>query len=367
VHALPAADRDLEGLPADVYSIGALDGESWEVLESVRSAVFDDQGNLYALDRSRILKFGPDGGFRLEIGAHGQGPGELDRPRSLALSTEGELVVGDRGGYHLFRTDGTYVSTIHPTEPALSGTHVPIEGALVIAGGYRASATAGREGLGLPLFRQSLTEGTPTLVIGRVDVPTIETTRGPGANGGTSFSLRRPPPYSPTVKLAPLREDRFAMVSGTDWVLLVLEADGTVVAEIRRPVTGRPSTEADLDVLERRMQAAGDGAVRTFGDPSLVQPAEPPRPVIAEIIPTIRQIVGNGAGVLLVARETKPVGGNQPAIDVVTDEGRYVGTVRGQSMPLALGPRRLAAYVERDDLDVERLVVRRLPAAWLGE
>jgi hypothetical protein len=36
-------------------------------------------------------------------------------------------------------------------------------------------------------------------------------------------------------------------------------------------------------------------------------------------------------------------------------------------MPLALGPGRLAVYVEKDELDVERLVVRRLPAEWFGE
>ena len=80
----------------------------------------------------------------------------------------------------------------------------------------------------------------------------------------------------------------------------------------------------------------------------------------------IRELVGDGEGTLLVARETNPVGGDDLRIDVVTGAGRYVGTVRGQPMPLALGPQRLAAYVERDDLDVERLVVRRLPAAWFG-
>lgn len=62
-----------------------------------------------------------------------------------------------------------------------------------------------------------------------------------------------------------------------------------------------------------------------------------------------------------------PVDRAQPPIDVVTVEGRYLGTISGQSLPSALGPERLAAYVETDELDVQRITVRRLPASWFAE
>ena len=51
-------------------------------------------------------------------------------------------------------------------------------------------------------------------------------------------------------------------------------------------------------------------------------------------------------------------------IDVVTAEGRYVGTfpAGATKMPDAFGPGGLAAFIELDDLDVASVVVRRLPA-----
>lgn len=87
---------------------------------------------------------------------------------------------------------------------------------------------------------------------------------------------------------------------------------------------------------------------------------------IAETIPTVREVIGDSGGTLFVARETNPVGGATPPIDIVTVDGDYVGTLSGQALPAALGPDRRAAYVEADELGVERVVVRRLPAAWFG-
>ena len=51
-------------------------------------------------------------------------------------------------------------------------------------------------------------------------------------------------------------------------------------------------------------------------------------------------------------------------IDVLTAEGAYVGTYStgATEMPDAFGPDGLAAFIERDELDVPRVVVRRLPA-----
>jgi hypothetical protein len=367
VRTLPAADRELSEQWVEVYGVGAVDGEPWQVLAGVRAAVFDGQANLYVLDGdARILKFGPDGIFRGQIGSRGPGPGEVEAPSSLTMSYRGELIVGDRGAYHLFQPDGTYVSTVRPTEPAFSNVVVPVEGALVVVGGNRASMAAGREGRGLPLYRQPLAKGAPTEVIRRIEIPTTQSTKGVGEHGKTSFTFRRPPPYSPTVKLASLGPDRLALASATDWELQVLSADGSVLASLRRPIAARPSREADVEVLERRMRAAGD-AVRTFGESGAALRVGPARPSIAETIPVIRDVVGDGKGMLFVARETDPVGGNEPLIDVVTGDGRYVGTIRGQPMPLALGPNRLAVYLERDDLDVERLVVRRLPVGWFSE
>ena len=51
-------------------------------------------------------------------------------------------------------------------------------------------------------------------------------------------------------------------------------------------------------------------------------------------------------------------------IDVLTAAGEYVGTYRTGTtkMPDAFGPDGLAAFIELDEFDLARVVVRRLPA-----
>ena len=63
-----------------------------------------------------------------------------------------------------------------------------------------------------------------------------------------------------------------------------------------------------------------------------------------------------GKNLLQLDREPAP-------IDVVTADGRYVGTFPAGAtrMPVAFGPGGLAAFVEFDELDVPTVIVRRLP------
>ena len=51
-------------------------------------------------------------------------------------------------------------------------------------------------------------------------------------------------------------------------------------------------------------------------------------------------------------------------IDVVTADGRYVGTfaTEATALPDAFGPDGMAAFIELDEFDVASVVVRRLPA-----
>ena len=51
-------------------------------------------------------------------------------------------------------------------------------------------------------------------------------------------------------------------------------------------------------------------------------------------------------------------------IDLLRHDGRYIGSLRGQELPGAVSPGGLAAYITRDEMDIEQVVVRRLPADW---
>lgn len=52
-------------------------------------------------------------------------------------------------------------------------------------------------------------------------------------------------------------------------------------------------------------------------------------------------------------------------VDVITSDGRYVGTFATDAteIPDAFGPNGMAAFIELDEFDVARVVVRRLPTA----
>lgn len=56
--------------------------------------------------------------------------------------------------------------------------------------------------------------------------------------------------------------------------------------------------------------------------------------------------------------------GEPGPIDLVTPEGNYLGTITGSRLPDAISRGGLAAYIERDENDVERVIVRRLPESW---
>lgn len=372
IHSLPADDRPLSGAPEELVSIGALEGESWEVLSRVRSVAFDDDANLYVLDAdARVLKFGPDGEFIAQIGRKGQGPGEINLPLAMVVSGDGSVVVADpSAGYHVFAPDGVFRHTVRPDGPAFANRVVLSGDAVTVPGGTRAMMQAGRRGGGLPVFRLPLRPGAAVEVIHEADVPTIASSAEPATGGRTRFTFRRPPAYSPTLRLATGSGTDVALVSGSDWRIDVLSATGVVTTTIDRPLRARPSNDRDRDVLERRAREAeaGGAAGRSFGGAPGGTGMQLARGdvEIAETIPTVREVIGDGAGTLLVARETNPVGGATPPIDIVTVEGDYIGTLSGQALPAALGAGRRAAYVETDELGVERVVVRRLPAAWFG-
>jgi hypothetical protein len=81
-----------------------------------------------------------------------------------------------------------------------------------------------------------------------------------------------------------------------------------------------------------------------------------------ELSPLLDLATGWSGKIWAVRRADEPT--EAGAIDVLTPTGDYVGTLPEGSvgLPAAFGPGGLVAFVERDDLDVPTVVVRRLPA-----
>ena len=85
---LTGDDRHLNADFEEVFRIGVLDGEPWEMFGAVREVAFDAQGRLYILDGLggfggqgvRVLVFDAGGTFIREFGRSGNGPGEFRMP-----------------------------------------------------------------------------------------------------------------------------------------------------------------------------------------------------------------------------------------------------------------------------------------------
>jgi hypothetical protein len=77
----------------------------------------------------------------------------------------------------------------------------------------------------------------------------------------------------------------------------------------------------------------------------------------AETMPVIQAVTVDGEGRIWVRRAGDRECDRGP-IDIIAADGRYMGTLpAGTGTPSAFGPGGLVAYVETDDMDVQRVRV----------
>ena len=82
-----------------------------------------------------------------------------------------------------------------------------------------------------------------------------------------------------------------------------------------------------------------------------------------EVIPVLRRVDSDPQGRIWIQRTANDHGDRGP-IDLVGADGRYIGTILNDVLPAAFSRTGRAAYIERDDLGVEHVTVKRLPASW---
>ena len=81
----------------------------------------------------------------------------------------------------------------------------------------------------------------------------------------------------------------------------------------------------------------------------------------SEEFPIVRELGTSWEGEIWVQRHGDEPTDDQGPIDVLTTDGRYLGSypAGALAMPDAFGPGGLVAFIERNELDVETVVVRR--------
>jgi len=386
---LPGRDRLIEPGFEEVHRVGVLDGESWEMFGQVTRVAFDAEGSLFVFDAPgsgsvRVLVFDSTGGFLREFGTSGEGPGEFNYPVGFAVLRDGTTVVNDLGhrAYQLFDRSGRYLRMVRTREsPGGVASSRAIQGdprgGAVFAGGLGASVGFHGGDGGAPAAPPTSRPVTWVGLEGEVvETDTVadgwlpprgEPVKGMAEDiriGGGSLAdaleqVAFPAVFEPPLLVGVLPDGGIVHSDSSAYALKLTPPGSREVAlTIRRPFDPEPVTPAIERDYEKRRAArasapsAGGGSMRFAVE----------RPYYHEI-PVLHGLSSTWAGRIWVQRRGEEPESGGP-IDVLTPEGEYIGTYAAHAteMPDAFGPDGLAAFIELDELDVARVVVRRLPA-----
>ena len=388
---LPGEDRRLEADFEEVFRVGSALGEGWEEFGTVGRVGFDDAGNLHVFDRlaARVVVVNPDGDFVREFGRRGEGPGEFQSAMDMVVMHDGRVVVADMGhrAYHLFDSGGSLERMVR-----IGGGLAMVREMYPEAGGE--SVIRGAKMLGVvyhSVLRDSIVVFPDPRTIERIfltgDEATVETAAevwGPAwtkpatrpFGGGPQQVIVRGDRrgFEPELYAGVLPGGRIAFSDSSAYAIKIAERDGRISSILTRPFAPEPVTErvmqAEKDRRLRDLEGRSEGSVSRSGDGMVVSGsgggARARQQIealeFAEEVPVVRDLRTSWGGRIWVLRR-----GDEPVrdgpIDILAADGRYLGSYRtgATQLPDAFGPGGLAAFIERDELDVQTVIVKRLP------
>lgn len=379
---LPEQDRPLALRTTPVFSVGTAEGREYEMFSRIEQVAFDRADNLYVLDGggNRVVVFDRTGKYVRQFGKQGGGPGEFQAPFGMTVLADGSVAVADLAArtYSLFAANGRYQRSVPflndymPMALGSGGLAPHPRGGVVTVlrqspsfnsnGGMRSQTLQST-----PIVWQSFAAGSRPVRL--FDAPTEINTTTQGS-GRQQQSVRMSTlMFAPAVNWGMLPGGD-VVVSHTDGYTLKVMRNGQPVRYIQRPVRERRVTEADRErARERRREQmrTGEGMRRVVTGGGTPPPISPQmmedrlrNMQFAETIPAIQALRVDAAGRMWVERTGREW--DQPGpIDLIAANGSYLGTVTGQKLPAAFSASGRAAYIEKDDMGVERVVVRQLP------
>ena len=308
----------------------------------------DAAGNLFVLDpeNARIVVFDTYGRFLRSMGRRGGGPGEFQSPGSMSVSPEGAVAVFDygKGGLVRFDENGNVdVELPFPLYPTPNRQrHFKQFHDMTLASTTIFGSGANSQN---QLLRQIVDDDT--LVLAELPLPPAEMAMFEHCGGG----VRLPPIFSPEVAWD-AQQGTIAVSLSTEYSISIREG-GNLTRIVRREIAPMHASR-DLAITH-----IGEEVSFNFGrGPCPIDPAEMvDKRGYAEVIPLIGNVFLSPSGELWVQRFTVDRGAVVP-IDVFDVRGAYLGTLERESFsPVVLLPGERAAVTEKDEFDVERLVI----------
>ncbi len=363
---------------SEVYRIGSADAVAdWELLNVVGGAGFDDTGNLYFLNSPhRVVAVDPAGNFLGQFGRFGGGPGEFGNPRQLDVLPGGRLVVTDvrRLAFHIFGSEGSFERMVRMEvipdpnvfpdiyywgRAEVFGAHPARGGAAIFSDGIR------------KIMRTDLSS----------DEARLETFAEAWAPPGTEMktgSLAEVTSgglwgFVPPLVFDALPGGGIAFADSSAYAIKVTGPSGQVVRILRRPLVPQPVTnrlkraEIDRQLAELSRDADPRGDIAPTARAMLSVFRSGRAQAIEQMqflpeVPLLHALRTTWEGNLWVQRRGEEPDLDLGPIDVLTPDGRYIGTLGGRMrMPDEFGPNGLVAFIEKDEFDVPVIEVKRLP------
>ena len=349
-----AADRRLDWTLEPILTLGGKEEGPEAFYEVTRELVsVDGSGNIFVLDRHnfRVIQFSPAGMVSLVVGQKGSGPGEFARPIGISAGEDGSFMVLDagKGSIEWFGTAGS------------PGTRVKVGrvrsqfstsvGALVLHGQRYT-----REGYQEFLVR---VQGGDTLELASTQTAEIRNYRIESCGGGGPGST------GPVIFAPELRWDShqstLVVNSEPGYVVNVYDISGQLRRSVRR---GQKPRVATVELAEAWAVAHPWKVTRSLLNGDVEECVAPASEVVekrgyAEFVAQVGRIALAPNGAIWVERYV--LGVEESPIDVFDSNGAYLGTLSNTfPMPLTFTPLGDLLLSERDESDVERLVVARV-------
>ena len=396
---LDSPDIPLQPGVEEVYTVGVLDGAAWEMFGSVRGVAFGDDGSLFILDNDagHVVVVDRAGQFVRTISNKGEGPGELNQAVGLAVLGDGRIAVNDMNrGIKVFSREGESLQEASftfqtgmpgprmypmPDHSLLSAGMISRSFGAFMGGGEEEEEPEGR-----PIGQFRL-DGTQDEFHSAWAGPPVEDTDT--QTGDMRIIMSGMEAFPLPLSFGVLGDGRVVLADSVGYRIKILDASGQVTGTLERPIAPVAVTDEIRDgERERRLAAlaeggsgggggggatamiisatvsAGAGGGRPSGpDPEAMRRMREDRVesmTFPEEVPVISILAVDWSDRIWVQRSA--LMGEPGPTDILTPDGQYFGTIApdGLRIPAAFGPDGLLAYIDRDELDIQRIRVVRL-------
>jgi len=130
----PMYSKDAFSLEEEL-SIGEMKGKEEYMFSQLRAIAVDEEERIYVLDtkEAHVKVFDKNGDHIKTVGKKGQGPGEMNLPFSICITSQNEIMVQDLNNHRLmfFSPDGSFIKSLSTAKIIIVGSRIDSKGNII--------------------------------------------------------------------------------------------------------------------------------------------------------------------------------------------------------------------------------------------